>query len=146
MVFNVEPTMVAIEGHLRAGGWVTTVYQGEPEFPPPHDGVSAAIFMDSVAVLAAKLAGSIESQTIIVRLYAVEAERPAAGRENQLDAAYSYLEKNLLSDLDLGATVRNVQPVQLAADWGYLDHSGTRYRIVEVAVPVVVDDSATPAP
>lgn len=146
MVFDVESTMISIEGHLRTGGWVTNVIQGEPDFPPPHDGVTAAIFMDSTVITGVKLSGTIEDQTIIVRLYAVETERPVPGRENQLDAAYSYMEKNLLADLDLGGTVRNIKPVDLASDWGYLDHSGTKFRIVEVAVPVVVDDSATPAP
>ena len=146
MVFNVEPTMISISGHLKTGGWVTNVIEGEPDFPPPHDGVTAAIFMDSTVITGVKLSGTIEDQFIIVRLYAVETERPVPGRENQLDAAYSYIEKNLLGDLDLGGTVRNIKPVDLTSDWGYLDHSGTKFRIVEVAVPVVVDDSATPAP
>ncbi len=145
MVFNVRDTMVAIQGHLQSQGWVTSVIQGEPDNPPPHEGVHAAIFMDSTVITGVKLSGTIEQQNIVVRLYQAEAERPVERRESQLDGAYSYLEKRLLQDLDLGGTVRNVQPVQLESDWGYLDQAGTQFRIVEVVVPVVVDDSATQA-
>ena len=131
--------MKSIESKLRSQGWVTRSIQGEPDEPPPHDGVTAAIFMDSTVITSLKLSGTTEEQNIVVRLYATESERPVPGRENELDAAYSYLEKELMSDLDLGGTVRNIQPVNLRSDWGYLDQSGTQFRIVEVIVPIVVD-------
>ena len=57
-------------------------------------------------------------------------------------SAQADFEQDVLGEYDLGATIRNVSPTALDVDWGYIDMSGTEFRIIDIPLTLVVDDSA----
>ena len=148
MVFDITATLRSIESKLLASGYFTAVTVGEPKAPVSARGVTAGVFLLNVAVAALTLDGTVETHVLVVRLYALVLKEPTDHREDELDAALANLEEDLLGDFDLGATIRNVDVggehgPGLSSAWGYLELGGDPHRIVDVTLPLVVDDSAT---
>ncbi len=70
--------------------------------------------------------------------------------EYQLAEALSEISSDLIGEYDLGATIRNIDVggiygQSLTSEWGYLDVGGVMFRVVDITVPLIVDDSATAA-
>jgi hypothetical protein len=62
----------------------------------------------------------------------------------------SDIQSDLIGDYDLGETIRNIDiagiyGAGMGATWGYVDLGGKMYRIVDISLPLIVDDSATMA-
>ncbi|MCR4340906.1 MAG: hypothetical protein NUW01_13585 [Gemmatimonadaceae bacterium] len=146
--FNIKSTLLAIQSYLAASGHVKLARIGEPKSPP--ESVTAAVYMSSVAVAELTLATTIESQVVTIRLYR-GAFDDAEAAELELAQVVSNISRDLLGEFDLGGTIRNVDAggqygTGLSARWGYVDVGGTMYRVADMTVPLVVDDSASLAP
>lgn len=147
MAFNIKTTIQAIASYLQASGYFQTVNTGEPKSPPTGK-LNAAVFMDSVNVVQLTLATTIEIHAVIIRIYINMMSDPEEQIEYQMAEAVSKVSSDLIGEYDLGATIRNVDAggahsSGLRASWGYLELGGIIYRIVDMYVPLLVDDSAT---
>ena len=68
--------------------------------------------------------------------------------ERVLAEALNGIMTKLLTDFDVGANIRNIDAAgengqAMTATWGYVDVSGTMFRIVDLLIPLVVDDRVT---
>ena len=142
MVFDITSSIRAIQGHLMASGWFDRVQVGEPK-GPPGNGLTAAIFMDNVAVEELTLSTTIERHEVVVRFYTPELQETTPIREDRLEKATAYIEKAWFGDFSLGAAVRNIDISQLAWDFGHVNIDRIEYRTVEITLPLIVDGSAT---
>ncbi len=150
MAFNIKATMEAVHGYLLASGYFAQVQVGEPK-QPPREELAASIFMDAVSVASLTLGTTIERHVLTVRLYRDMLSEPQQEIEYDLAMAVSQISGDLLGDYDLGATIRNVDAAgqhgpPMGASWGYAEVGGVMYRVVDLLVPLIVDDSAMPAP
>jgi len=148
MVFDIRGSMEIIEGHLAGSGHFLAGAQiGEPKAPPSADGdgLFAAVFMTSAAVVATTLSHPIESHVVTVRFYQNMLSEPEAEIEMYLANALSTFIDDLASDVDFGGEIRSLdiggQYSPLSATWGYVDVSGVNFRIVDIALPITVDDT-----
>jgi len=147
VVFNIKTTLQAIESYLAASGYFVHTQVAEPKSPPP-EGLSAAVYMSDVAVHQVTLGTTIERHVPIIRLYKQMLAEPAADIEFEMALAVQQVTSDLLGEYDLGTTVRNVDAggetgAPMSARWGYVDVGGTMFRVVDIVVPLIVDDSAT---
>tara|TARA_Y100000310_G_scaffold326348_1_gene391138 strand:+ start:2279 stop:2734 length:456 start_codon:yes stop_codon:yes gene_type:complete len=148
MAFAIKSTLQAVETFLKASGYFQTVYVGEPKQPIKAEKVSAAIFMANVAVTKLTLNSTIERHQVTVRIYRDALAEPQADTEYMLAEVVQKIVEDLAGDYDLGATIRAIdfagmEGAGLRTDWGYLDIGGSMYRIADISLPLVVDDSAT---
>lgn len=151
MPFAIRNSLRAIESHLLAGGYLTAGVQiGEPKAPPTAPLV-AAIIMGDVAVVAVTAGGgTIERHTILVRIYENMLAEPEEAIELDMANVVSRVMASLIGEYDLGATIRNIDVGgqhgdALRATWGYLDVGGRMFRIADIHVGLIVDDSVMAA-
>jgi len=145
MAYNVKATLQRIQGYMKASGYVKAALIGEPKAPP--DTVTSAVFMSSTGVAILTLGTTIEQHVVINRLYH-EAFSNAETAELVLAEIVSEVWSDLLGEFDLGATIRNVDAggqhgVPASTRWGYVDVGGTMFRVADMLLPLIVDDSAT---
>lgn len=148
MAFDVKSTLRSVESYLQASGYHAAGVQiGEPK-QPPQTGFSAAVFMSHVGVATLTLTTTIELHVATVRVYRDMLAEPQENVELDMAVIVSKVMSDLAGEYDLGATIRNVDiggqyGTPLSARWGYLDVSGVMYRIADITLPLIVDDSAT---
>lgn len=146
-MFDILPTMRSVQSKAAESGYFHTVELGEPKSSLQGHGMEAYIWMDSVAVAGTTLNYAIEIHTVTLRLYMPMLTGDTLEDEVEMDAAVNQVKRNLAADFDLGGTVRNVDFAGqhsggLESVTGFVDLSGTQYRIVDITLPVIVDDIA----
>lgn len=152
MVFNVAATLDVIHGHVAASGRFSSHGIGEPISPPDGDLLHGAVFMRGAGIT--KIygdGGTQEVQVVMVRIYRNVLKQPQADGETELAIVAQEIAQDLIQDFSLGANVREIdiasgqggEPMTL--EWGHVTIDQTIYRVVDIAVPIVVDDSATAA-
>lgn len=144
MAFDVKATLKAVQSHLEASGYVPTAFIGDVKSPPQE--FSAAVFMSSVTTAVAFLTHPTELHLVTVRIYG-PAFAEAENTELELARISSEIVQDFLGDFDLGATIRNVDVAgqhgtPLSIRWGYVDASGTMFRVADISLPLIVDDTA----
>ncbi len=150
MAFDISTTLETIESYLSASGHVGAAQVGEPKHAP-SEALFAAIYMTGVSVVSTTLNKTIEVHTITIRLYADGLADPASVSELALAQAVSQITGDLLGEFDLGATIRNVDVAgqyggNVSTQWGYVDVAKEIFRVADITLPLIVDDSATFAP
>ena len=152
MAFNIKNSLDAIASHISRTGYVNDVRIGEPTSPPDAvDKMHAAIYMTSASVAELTLSTTIELHVVTVRLYrrAAFGQGDDAGQvESEMALALSQISSNLIGEFDLGGTLRAIDSggqygTGYSATWGYVQLSSTVYRIIDITIPLIVDDSAT---
>ena len=148
MPFLIKATLEQIHTYLARSGYFGQVMVGEPKSPPDGDKLAAAIFMRSAAVAQLTLSTTIESHVVNVRIYRNMLKEPVENIEYELAEVVSEVSNDLLGDVNLGDRVRaidvgGIHGAPYRTDWGYVDVSGTMYRIADIIFGLIVDDSAT---
>ena len=154
MAFNIKSTLDAIASHVARTGYAAQVQVGEPTSPPEAvDKLFVAIYMNSASVVELTLGNTTELHPATVRLYrrAAFGQGDDAGAvEAEMALAVSQVSSNLIGEFDLGETVRAIDVggtygTPVTATWGYVSINNTMFRIVDLVIPLIVDDSATQA-
>lgn len=146
MAFRIADTLSAVQSYFLASGYVDNASIGEYRQPP--SGVSAAIFMRRAGVARLTLNSTIETHLVTVRIYKSWITTDPEQLELELAELVSSVLSDLLGDYDLGGTIRNIDVggqhgEALNTVFGHLDLAGTMYRIADIHLPFLVDDSAT---
>lgn len=152
MAFKIADTLDVIVTHLRETKYIEQAIITEPTQPPQAR--TAAVFMRSVRVVGLYLnGGTQEVHTVVIRLYAKAFGDPTSQEslEKQLTEAAEQVMANLFTDSDLGGNIREIDVAGIngtpvSADFGYVDIGGEMERIVDITVPINVDDSITISP
>ena len=152
MPYAVRPTLDAILSFIKADGLFPNAQIGEFKTPPQGDaeGLAAAIWMVKAGVAELTLATTIEQHVVNVRVYRNAMAEPTADTEEKLADAHDRIMVDLLGDSDLGGSIRAIDSggiygAKLEATWGYVDVGGTMFRVFDLAIPMIIDDSATVA-
>lgn len=151
MAFAVKATLAAIQSYLAASGYLKAGSQvGHPREPVPAQGnqLYGTVFMRSASVAALTLSGTIEVHIANIRIFRNFLTQPVENIQFELAEAVSRISEDLIGEYDLGASIRNIDVggqygQGLQAEWGTLDLGGNMYDIVDITVPLIVDDSAS---
>ena len=148
MAFAIKTTLESIQGYLTASGYFHDVQIGEPKQPPAGE-LAAAIYMSSVnVVLVFANGGTRENHQIMVRIYLNMLSLPEEDIEKRMAEVVSKVTSDLIGDADQRGTVMTIDVggmhgPALNIRWGHVDVGGTMYRVADMLVPVIVDDSGT---
>jgi len=147
MASQIGTTLSNLVSALKALGIFSSVATVEPK-GAPGKGLTAAIFFASAAPAAgaSSLKRASGLYVFTVRVYTDMLAEPTASIDPELVAAVDKVIDALAGDFDLGATVRNVdffgaQGTPLRAEAGYIEAGGKMFRIVDVTLPLVVNDA-----
>lgn len=153
MSWNPTATLTTLQTTLDATGQFTGGVQiGEP-FSPPND-LTLAIMARKHSPSQATLSATIDVWTVQLRLYARAGMTPPDAQRVELNvlAAYASLETALTGAFTLGGNTRAIDWYgeeaghRVESDWGHVVISGTIFRVVDVVLPLIIDDAATFAP
>lgn len=120
----------------------------EPLSAPSGDGVTCCVFPGapmSPITSSSSLTGADARIEIMVRLLRNAVAEPQDERETDLIDAYDAVMTVLLGAYTLGGTVRSVDVLgesgQLTTgNWGYVQIDQTVFRMVEISVPLMVNE------
>jgi hypothetical protein len=144
VALNITGLLDATVSHAMASGHFERVNQHEPENAPGH-GLTCAVWVQRITALRTSGLDSVTSRVLFtVRIMSPMFDPPDAidptmvAAVDALGAAYS-------GDFSLGGLVRQVdllgaygQPLDAQA--GYLQQDGTKYRVMDIALPCIVND------
>ena len=151
MAFAIKTTLVNVQNYLKSLGDFPMAQVGD-FLIPPNQPLAAAIFMRSVRVYAVTAGGGIrEVHTVTVRIARNTLNVPTEDIENNMADVVSRFLSKLLADSDLGTTVLSLDVAGMAGspistEWGFLELKTLWFRIVDIHLPILVDDSATSTP
>lgn len=148
MAFDASNTLDAVAGHLLASGYLRDVMIGEPKSPPSGDQLTASVFLNSISVAEVTLGTTIESHVLMLRIFRNMLAEPTETMEKEFAKAVSSILSDIIGEFDLGGSVRSIDVAgiygpSIAVSYGYLDLGGTMFRIADITLPLIVDDSAT---
>ena len=148
MAFDASNTLDAVAGHLLASGYLRDVMIGEPKSPPSGDQLTASVFLNSISVAEVTLGSTIESHVLMLRIFRNMLAEPTETMEKEFAKAVSSILSDIIGEFDLGGSVRSIDVAgiygpSIAVSYGYLDLGGTMFRIADITLPLIVDDSAT---
>jgi hypothetical protein len=151
VAFKIKDTLHAVQSHLAGNGWLTKVDAGEPKAAPSEQ-FSASVFMDSVSVaLVFANGGTREVHNVVIRVLTNMLSIPTEDVEYNLAEIVQQMVSDLIADYDLGGTINHIDVGGIYGDgistsWGHIDIAGTFFRLAEIRLPLVVDDSGTSSP
>jgi hypothetical protein len=133
-----------------AHGWGALI-QHEPLSAPDVPGVVCCVFpADPVAPLAESsgLAGADARMPVMVRLMRNALAEPQDQRETDLIDAYDALMSAMLGAFTLNGAVRSVDVLgesgeALAGQWGYITLDKSIFRIIDITVPLMINNAWT---
>ena len=151
MPFDTERSLRLISTYLGSSGYVTNAQIGEYKSAPdlPADQFTAAIWISSMTVAGLTLnGGTIEVHVITARLYGQGFGNQPEDMEITSAQAVQKIYSDLLGDADLGSEIRTIDVAgmhgtPLSATSGHIDIDGTMYYVIDLTIPLIVDDSAT---
>ncbi len=152
MSLDLQPLLDALVSHAAASGHFQRVNQHEPK-SAPGNGLTAAIWFQTIgpAIGGSGLASTSPRVELRVRIYQNALMQPQDAIDPMVTAATSALMTAYSGDFSLGGLVRQVDLLgaygtALSAQAGYLDVDGKKYRVVDVTVPLIVNDVFDQAP
>ena len=146
MAFSVETTLNWVLSYIGATARFDHIQIGDFKAPPQNE-YSAAIMMSSISVAELTLSSTTESHVVLIRLYHSMLVDPTSEAEIGLAQRVQEITSALLADFDLGETIRNIDAggqhgTGLNARWGHVEISGATFRIVDMFLPLIVNDGA----
>jgi hypothetical protein len=155
MVLNTNATLQAIASHLSASGAAQPAgedgFIGDPKSPPnaqPDGRYPVSVRNSSARVEELALNGSSKEQHVVI-ITAYGAFLDADGTvETKLYDAMNRIMAKLTADADLGGNIRHIDVagilgVKMGAEWGYKEIGGTEFRVIELTLPLYIDDNQT---
>jgi hypothetical protein len=144
---DITTILNAVQSHALASGWFTEVNGEEPKSPPDTSGLTAAVWVQDIGP--ARGGSGLTSTSIrlglMVRLYAGLFTEPGDAIDPRLVQALDALLRAYSGDFELDGEVRQVDLLgqfgePLGAKAGYMLQSGTEYRVMDIALPLIVND------
>jgi hypothetical protein len=145
-MINSTGILNAIVSHAMGLGIFERVNTSEPK-NNPGNGLTAAIWVQHIGPVAAisGLASTTARIEFTIRLYTNMLAEPQDDIDPVMLEAVDELLNVYSSDFDLGGMVRNVDLLGahgngLSAQAGYINQGGTLYRVMDVVLPVIIND------
>ncbi len=142
---NFPGILDAVASHALASGLFEAVNGHEPK-SAPDNGLTAAVWVQSIApIRSSGLAATSGRLELVVRLYTGMLSEPQDAIDPGLLAAVSTLLAAYSGDFELGGQVRAVDLLgqagePLSAQAGYINQDHRLYRIMDIRLPILVND------
>ena len=148
MPFNITNTLRTLQDFVAKTGSFSGIIIGEPAKIAAGEQLSAAIYMEEARVVELTLGTTIEVHTATLRIYRKALTDPPGDAELEIAVAVQKLLSDILADADLGASIRaidvgGIYGAAVGTKWGYIELGGVIYRVADITIPLIVDDSAT---
>jgi hypothetical protein len=147
MSLDIRGILDKIQSHALASGYFDAVNGAEPLSPPPGNEVTAAVWVQKIgpAQGGSGLDSTSTRLAFTVRLYTGMAQEPVDMIDPHLMDALDALMAAYSADFTLGDMVREVDLLgaygdPLGATAGYVNESGADYRVMDILLPVIVND------
>lgn len=147
MTINTQTIVDTFKSHLLTLGVFESVNGHEPK-NSPGNGLTAAIWVRSMRPTTAftALAKTSAVITFTIRIYSNMLAEPQDAIDPNLMSATDSVFSLISGDFTLGDAVDFVDLLGqtgqlLEAESGYVDLSGTMYRVIDITVPVVIGDA-----
>ena len=148
MAFAIRTTLEAIQSHVNSSGYVSECIIGEYTSAPMPSGlgIAASVIPMREETVMAFGATTRELHTVLLRLYRDWLSEPASSRDLPLEEAKGVILANLKGDLDLEGAAMSLDIAGMhsggySADWGRVEIGSTIFRVIDMTLPVIVDDS-----
>jgi hypothetical protein len=144
--------LAAVESHAAATGRFERVNTHEPKNRPSASGLTCAIWLQRAQpIRGSGLASTSLRLAFTVRLYTNMLSEPQDAIDPAMIAAADLLCAAYVGDFTLGGLVRSVdvrgiegEPLTWTA--GYMSQDGTLVRVVDINLPLLVNDVWSEAP
>jgi hypothetical protein len=141
--------MDAVTSHAMTLGIFETVNTHEPK-SKPGNGLRCSVWADQIMPLggASGLAATSGQVILNIRVFGNMIAKPEDDIDPNILTAVTTLIGAYSADFTLGGTVRNIDLLgeygpKLSAQAGYVNVSGSLYRIMDITVPVIINDMWT---
>lgn len=140
---DAEALFSRIRSAAKGLGIAAAVIGHDPESQPPA-GVSYSIMLGPVKpILSSGLAAVSGEVTLMVHVWNSAAGRPLDKVDPQVLWATCALMGALAGSFTLGGTVREVDLFSMTAQPGYVPFGGKEYRVMQITVPIEINDMWT---
>lgn len=146
MVLDAVGIVAAVESHAESLGVFERVVTSEPK-NAPGNGVSCAIWLDQIGPVsgASGLASMSSRLVLMVRVMKPFLSQPYGQIDTDMLTAVDALMRSYSTGFTLGGLVRNVDlfgqfGIALAGRAGYVGIDKSMFRIVDVTLPLVIND------
>jgi hypothetical protein len=147
VALNVRTLRDALQSHALASGWFDAVNGQEPK-SPPGQGLTCAVWPQRL--MPARGASGLDSTTIrlgfTVRLYMGFTSEPGDDIDPYMIDACDDLMAAYSGDFTLGGLIRQIDllgtygdPLGFEAGYQRVE-SGTEFRVIDITVPLIVND------
>lgn len=147
MTLDIVTILARVQDHALTSGWFTEVNGEEPKSPPDTSGLTAAVWVQDIGPArgGSGLASTSIRLGLMVRLYAGLFTEPGDAIDPRMMQALDALLRSYSGDFDLDGTVREVDLLgaygdPLGAKAGYMLQSGTEYRVMDITLPLIIND------
>lgn len=135
----------AIQSYAEELGIFTNVDLHEP-WNAPGNRLFCSINLGTVRpVMSSGLAAVSLQVVLVVRVWSSALQKPLDGIDPEILSAACSLMGAFSGGFTLGGTVRDVELLAMSAQPAYVDFEGKPFRVIEVTVPIVVNDTFTEA-
>lgn len=135
----------AIQSYAEELGIFTNVDLHEP-WNAPGSRLFCSINLGTVRpVMSSGLAAVSLQVVLVVRVWSSALQKPLDGIDPEILSAACSLMGAFSGGFTLGGTVRDVELLAMSAQPAYVDFEGKPFRVIEVTVPIVVNDTFTEA-
>jgi hypothetical protein len=146
----VSDLVAQCESHLMRSGLFDRVNWHEPK-SSPGVGVTAATWFTATTPVRSGLVSTTVRVELLVRMYMPMLREPMDDIDPAMMRALDVLMRQYSGDFTLGGEVRNVDLLgehgtPLQARSGYLRVDSTLYRVVDITLPLIVNDLWEQAP
>lgn len=143
---NIEAILDGLVSHAMQLGLFERVNQHEPK-NAPGNGLTCAVFVSSIDPVptGSGMVSTTGRVAFVMRLYSNMLQEPQDMIDPNLVKAVDALMIALSGDFELGGNARNIDLLGqtgmfLSAKSGYLDIDRKIYRVMDISVPVIVND------
>lgn len=135
----------AVRSQAQQLGIFQNVDTHEPQNAPGNR-LYCSINLGPIRPTTSGLAAVSGRVTLIVRVWSAAMQRPLDDIDPEALATVSALMGALAGSFTLGGSVRDIDLMQMSAQPGYVDFQEKQFRVVEITVPVEINDMFAEVP
>lgn len=144
MALGFSSIVDSVASHLATLGVFSKVNLHEPKVAPT-DGVTAAVWVQTIAPADSGLASTSVRMVLMVRIFVPFVSEPQDAIDPAVVDAVDAVLDAYSEDFTLGGLVRNIDLLgrggePLSARAGYLNQDGKIFRFMDVTLPLILND------
>lgn len=147
MTINSKAIMDQLTSYAAASGLFESVIGHEPKAAPPRTGVACGVWFDNLTtVQSSGLAAASVRLEFTMRIFTSMLQEPQDSIDPRVMDATDAMFTALIGDFDVAGNARYLDVLgsdgdPLRAESGYVDQDGTKFRVVTISIPIIINDA-----